>query len=497
MNRALPLLLLAAAIAAGLGFFALQGPAARAPLDPEAESPTVSADDRATARKAPARAAESSSESGLAAIQADRKALEAEIVEGMPVQEWEVIPMNERGQLIGEATITATRGSTTLEGVGRTSFYQVPSGTWDIVVKAQDLPDWVSRVQLQPGPRVRTTPKLGDSFRVRGEVVDTNGTPVARSHVFLLPKGTRHPTQIDLRSRAAKNREAGRLDDGVIIATTSPTGSFEFRVSEPGEYRVSVGDAGEVRWTEKKGTELHNGGPSYLLVTVPAKAQLTVTFAGTEAERAAQITAYAFDPELAARIAAQESERSYGGGGADADAAGVEPNSIEEMQRAAKEQALKEAGSERGFKAGAGKAVEEGGARGGRRGTARSSLEENRRVADQGFETKSAGARAPLFDPGWRPVGSTRVEGAETVLSDLPGGKDLRFLFIRGRERIATLSGVRLMDGRRSIGTVNLPPPPIDPAQASTSATANLSVTLEPDSDEPKTKPGTVWSLTR
>lgn len=477
MNRALPLLLLAAVLAGGLAYFAMLGPGTAPPTDPSGDE-TVDVQVAETPKE-PARATQSNGTAGLASIQADREALAA-AQDGTPAKSWEVIPMNERGQLIPAAQVTAKLGSETLEGAGRLTWTQPRSGTWTLVVEAEDQPRYEREVLVPAGEKVRTPVLMGESFKLRGRVIDTNGTVVARMPLYLLPKGVSHPDQSDTRRIGGTAADASELIGGAISVATSASGTFQFAVPKAGEWRISVGKPGEPRWTQPEPRRLYNGGPDQLEVCIPALAQLTVKFDGPEEERPAQITAYRFDPELAARMAEQEASRFQAG----------PAESLEDMQRRAKEEAMK-AGASRGD-------VDLGAlAKAGKDGAA-GSYGQNRFTASEGDsgEGTRAGAplRAPLFEPGWRPVRSTRVEGPETVITDLPGGIDLRFLFVRSRERIATSSPTRLQNARKSVGVLSLPPPPLEATGSSESNLASLSVSVEKESEDERLEAGIVWA---
>ncbi|QDV06412.1 hypothetical protein Poly30_19210 [Planctomycetes bacterium Poly30] len=500
MNRAIPLFVAIAAFGGGLAFLALKtSPEETIPrLSDPAE--TIGLPDETT--RSEAASEDAPRPTTLATIQdVPRSAT----TRGGAARYWEVIPMNALGQRIDSAVVTATPAdelegaAAALEATGRTRWTSVPAGTWSLKVEVEGEPTWTREVLVEADDALRTPVYVGNELRITGEVRDSNGAPLPRNTpVFLLPKGAQHPTEEELQ-RDVKTGIQGTTD-GAIAVQTDAAGRFKTRLPEAGEYRISVGtprgnDA--VRWTQPTGVELTYGGPDHVITTVPARAEMTVRFAGPKEERPTAMSAYIFDAERAAMMQAQTQARNV--------RSDQPAQTLEEAQRAAKEAALEAAGEGKtGKNGGAGRngsAGRNGGKGGQRGGTARTMSEENAKMQNADFDSmegsgQGGDTRVPLFEPGWRSIGSRSVDAnGEVVFNDLPTNKDLRFLFVRGAERIATPAPIRMRKEQRAIGSVVLPPPTLEPGFHQ-NALATLQLKDRPEDPEaPQLKVGVEWKV--
>lgn len=477
MNRALPLLLLIAVAGAGLTFFALEtgrrGPHNAAPTDDVVDAGARPPIQSVKTTK------DTSGGQDLAAIAGD---VRSQSVSGSgPSKVWDIVPMNSVGQLVPDAAITATRASEVRTGTGRTKWQSLPAGAWELVIESEGNPTWRREVVLVAGRTMRTAARLGEEVRIQGTVVDTNGDPIVRTPVFLLPPGVRHPSRSDMKRDMSRPREPAQAQNGAIPAKLDGNGRFSAKLPRAGPWRVSVGGPEDARWTQSRATELTHGGPDVVTATIPAKATLQITFSGAAAERPRQVSAYVYDARMAVLVTPDRKERFIDSG-----------MSIAEAQRAAKKAAMAEGGD------GAAKGTGDGR---NRNGTARTTKEEMLAAIEggkysngsDGGEQRGGGADR-LFEPGWRMVKSIRVDGAgDAVFTDMPGGEDLRFLFVRGRERIITAGSYRLADGKLSIGAVNLPPLDTTPPQGpDTRGSIKIRVGSARDGVESR-EPGVVW----
>jgi len=481
MNRALPLLLLIAVAGAGLTFFALEtghrGPRSAAPtdgvVDPGAR-PSL---------QTPKATENTSGGQDLAAITSD---LRSQSVTGTgPSKVWEIIPMNSVGQPVPDATITATRASEVRTGTGRTKWQSLPAGAWELVIESEGNPTWQREVVLVAGKSMRTAARLGEEVRIQGTVVDTNGDPIVRTPVFLLPPGVRHPSRSDMKHDTSRPRDPAQAQNGAITAKLDGNGRFSAKLPKAGPWRVSIGVPEDARWTQSRATELTHGGPDVVTATIPAKATLQITFSSRPEERPRQISAYIYDAKMAVLVDRGRKERFVDSG-----------MSIAEAQKAAKKAAMAKGAG------GGAKQRGDGRNRKGRNGTARTTKDEMRAAIEggeysdgsDGGEHRGGGGGDKLFEPGWRMVKSIRVDEAGSALfTDMPGGADLRFLFVRGRERIITAGSYRLADGKLSMGTVSLPPLDTTPPQGP-DARGSIKIRVGGERDGVELRePGVVW----
>ncbi|MEM6571017.1 MAG: carboxypeptidase-like regulatory domain-containing protein [Planctomycetota bacterium] len=484
MNRALPLLLLFVVAAGGLAYLALD----TGPSNPDESSGRTMVDPGQ--RPAPMVAEESSTDQSELAAVASTTSTDR-LGQDEPARSLEIIPMNFVGQLVPEARITATHRTDERTATGRTKWESIPSGTWELVVEAEGEPVWRREAVLGPGEVKRIAVRLGNQIKVRGTVVDTNGAAITRVPVFFLPKGVTHPQSKDMRRDPNAPREPMKSSNGAITATLEAGGRFQATLPDAGEWRVSVGRPGDPRWTQPKGSELTHGGPDQAMVTVPASASLRVRFTGPEAEHPRQVSAYVYDSRMAQMVL--EGRANGQGKG--------EPTTIKDAQRAAKERALSGAEAAREKARALGYADAEVDQRASGSGTARPMRDENQRAIDQegGYGREDGDrfrqAANQLFEPGWRMVRSARIESGSALLTDLPGGTDLRFLFVRGTERIVTAGSYRVQDGRTSDGKATLPPPDTGPAEGP-DARASIKIGLGESGDtEQERVAGVSWNF--
>ncbi len=227
-------------------------------------------------------------------------------------------------------------------------------------------------------------------------------------------------------------------------------------------------------------------------MVIPSKSRLTLNLSEEE-NRPSQVSAYTFDANHAARV---DRERMEGRAaeGKDAD--------IQGQQKLLKEQAMRD------YEKNGGRGGKDGTGRGGKAGGGNeqdANVKRKRAMEDNALRARGNRgggvdhrpiARSPLFEPGWRPVGTARFDAdGVAVLENLPGNEDIRFLFVRGRERITTSSSSRLKPFVRSIGTVDLPRPLPDSGEAPRSDAASVRIQLDKDSAGEKLAESVEWTV--
>lgn len=457
MNRAVLLLVAAAALAGGLIALVALDPGAReaGPADP-GEAPAAPAEvPAAPEAAAPQRPA------ALADVAQDRK-FDPVTGEG-PALSWEVIVLNDLGQPLPEASIVATRTGDELTGTGREKWEAVPSGPWSLTVELEGYPTWRREVIVESKKRLRTVARLGDELRVQGTVVDAFGAPITGLPVYFLPKGVGHPSSRDLVRDPENPRKTPQPKNGAISAELLPGGRIKAKLPGDGEWRVSVGRPSEPRWTQAEGEVLTHGGPDHLDVTVPAMGRVRFEFKVEGAERPRQVSAHVFDPEHAAAVMRSRMQQ-----GDDRsvemmeEMAGSNENGRDNAKMLSKLEE-KQAAREAARQAGTAKPIK---------------LEMSNSVKEVREEARAAGTRAPAFEPGWRMVKSARPDvNGVAELTGLPLDTQIRLLFIRGKEQTTTASGFSLRDGRPQIGTASLPPLETTPAAGPDN---RATVALEP-----------------
>ncbi|MEM9799619.1 MAG: hypothetical protein AAGA20_04780 [Planctomycetota bacterium] len=481
MNRALPFLVLVAAMAGGLVYFALQTGHRRPSGAPDAsESAVESAPSRNPEPERPADV------NTTALVELPTSRGSAALGDG-PVERWEVIPMNSVGQLVPEATMTATQGSTVLRSQGRTEWTDIASGQWELVIESEGNPTWKREMVLAPKERRRTAAFLGEEIRIEGAIVDTNGEQLARTPVFLLPPGVSHPSRQDMEPDPDNPRRTARATNGAVTAEIMQGGRFRARLPDDGKWRLSVGPPGAARWTQQKPSELTYGGPDRAAVTVPAYSRLRFEFEGPVEERPSQVSAFIYDAERAQQTLEREAEYA---------AARQNPMSIADAQREAKRRAMQSA--ENGKLDRLGYATQD--SRGGSStGTARRAVDEASdfayRAGQEAGEGKRALGPSPILEPGWRMIRSARVsDTGETILPNLEAGSDLRFYFTREQERHVTAASYRIAAGRTSVAKVRLPPPGTStPNEVDNRAAVSIALG-EQDGDVERVS-GVVWGF--
>ncbi|MGB0332634.1 MAG: hypothetical protein ACPGPE_12560, partial [Planctomycetota bacterium] len=168
MNRSVLLIAFAALMAAGLVVVALDPGAG----EREAPEPEVAG----VHEQAPRPESVDGPGESLATIAKEREF--SPIIDEGPARSWEVIALNEVGQPLPEARITATRTGTAMEAIGRHRWETVDSGPWTVEVEVEGLPTWRREVILESNKRTRTVARLGESIRITGTLVDELGTKV-------------------------------------------------------------------------------------------------------------------------------------------------------------------------------------------------------------------------------------------------------------------------------------------------------------------------------
>ena len=240
--------------------------------------------------------------------------------------------------------------------------------------------------------------------------------------------------------------------------------------------------------------ELTLGGPDRLLAVVPALSRLTFKIDRELAaeQRPTQVTAYAFDAALAARLSQQRAEHQR------AKRARIDmKNERKRLGQMAKDEL--EAG---GGKSSQGALLDKSSDR----RAVRSQKELNQIAYEKGMASLEAeangippggAARGPLFGEGWRPVGSSRFspEG-EAVMRSLPTDAEIQFLFLRGRERITTSFGSRLKAATWSIATFELPSDLSDGQKIQMRrGEARVTVGANEAADAARMETGVSWSI--
>ncbi|QDV07971.1 hypothetical protein Poly30_35070 [Planctomycetes bacterium Poly30] len=362
---------------------------------------------------------------------------------GGMAKSWEIIPMNQSGQLLKDASVRAALTGESqqeeLTGTGRIRWTDVTSGVWTVTVEAEGLPIWNKTLTLYEEDVARTTARLGDGIHVEGTIVDLDGKPVSAVLAYLLPFGTNHPRREDM---VRENGEAnGKLipNNGAIAFKTGAKGQFKAVLPKAGKWRVSVGPPGAARWTQPSGTDLVNGGPETVIVTIPAASTLRLSFGENLEELPSEVMVYAFDPSGGGQAAGRRFDGS-GRSGKDSEDESNKPLTEEAFEALplAERQAIKDR-------------------------IVRGEL--------QGIEDWQPAAEAPStpespMDAGWRAIRSSRPSPmGQVLIKGLPTDQDLRFLFVRGSERIATPGAHRLKEGIETVGVVTLPPAGTAPPQ--------------------------------
>ncbi len=429
MNRALPLLLLIAAIAGGLGYMALR-PA----------SPAKDSSDGAARHTTGGDAVDSTPED----VEIAPVAPLGSTARGETALMWDIIPMTHVGQLVRDARITATRGGQERTGAGRTKWTDAAAGTWDLVVEAEGKPTWRRTVTVPAGERTRTVARLGDSLRIDGTIIDSFGEPVAGTTVYLLPRGTLHPTRAAVKPTSSLPASRTPEEAKYLSAMTDASGQFRVDVPAAGAWRISVGAPGDARWTQSRTSDLTHGGPGKVIATIPALARVLFECAGPASDRPTLVRAYRFDAEATQRADLSKLDNPVKKPG---------PQKSKEEQADGVSTEQSEDGS-----------------------------------------TYTSNGRPPgqLFDTGWVLYRSARVESDGTaVLRDLPSTEDFRFFFMRQAERMVTAGSYRFQANKRSIAAVSLP------ATGSVTAgtvdeRASLRVRIE---DVEAQEPGVSWSF--
>jgi hypothetical protein len=468
MNRSVLLIAFAALMAAGLVVVALD-PGAGEREAPESEVTGVH-------EQAPRPESVDGPGESLAIIAKEREF--SPIIDEGPARSWEVIALNEVGQPLPEARITATRTGTAMEAIGRYRWETVDSGPWTVEVEVEGLPTWRREVILESNKRTRTVARLGESIRITGTLVDELGTKVAGQPVFFLPPGVGHPTSRDLVRDESNPRAPAQPRNGAVAAELLPGGRIKARLPSDGAWRVSVGRPGDARWTEEVAQQLTHGGQEKVEITVPALGQVHMEFAQEGEERPRQVSVHVFDPQHAAAVlrSRQRGVSDYVPDEAVLEKSGDEITPEQVRQRMQAKQAAKEVATARGTV----KPIKM---------EMNSSVKEVREMAGKNP------ARTPAFEPGWRMVKSARPDpNGVAKLTELPLGTQMRFLFVRGKEQITTASAFQLRDCQPRLGIPSLPGLGTTP---STGPDNRATVVLQPSPVEtrPPAETGARWTF--
>jgi hypothetical protein len=409
---------------------------------------------------------------------------------GGPAKSWQVIPMNAAGQMLKAATVRATHPGTAKEltGTGRIRWDAPPSGEWVLAVEAEGLPNWESTVTLREGKREMTPAYLGTAIRIRGTLVDLNGHPVTGIPAYFLPANANHPGRDDMEREGQGPRGPLVPNNGAIPTKLGAKGEFQAVLPEAGKWRFSVGAPGKARWTQPAGTPLKNGGPNTAVITIPARGTLRLEFESPVDERPNEVVVYTFN-------SSRQRPNSAGTGGVgeagNPDAKIVERD-LAEMQRLREAALSNLSPAER--EALTQKII-------GRSLNDSSDWAPPRTAGDPGAaqgDDRSGGSPSSPLEEGWRALRSVRPDPTgETLISNLPTRADLRFMFVRGTERIVTPGAQQLALGAEIKGTVFLPPlgtgPPVTDSNPRP-VDARASVLLQaPDPATTQRQIGVVW----
>jgi hypothetical protein len=339
---------------------------------------------------------------------------------------WELIPVNERGQPLPQAKVTARSGDEVQTGTGRVRWTGLTPGLWEVTVEADGLPTWRGPVTLEPNtPHHRTPVRLGDGFFVKGTVRDTEGRSVART-----------PIAFESSPGAGDQRIVGRTDS---------KGHFSVELPTAGNYRFSAGPPEDARWIETTpGTKLWNGGPAFAEVTVPPACHLLLEFEGDAAKRPSRVELFAFDKDRAARQDAMDAEQAE----READLR----RRRNEAELAAKLK-LKESLAKDG-------AQEPPGKPGGpsTRPTPRSRPTVKRNPRGRGRGANSAPTADGLLGNGWHRIYSSPVAEAKLPVEGLPHGEPLRLVVHKDGVRHAATGTITLQKARSHVRTVHFTP---------------------------------------
>jgi hypothetical protein len=332
--------------------------------------------------------------------------------------DWTVVVEGPDGDPVADASVQVERGDEVRVDLSpECTFPGLAPGAWSLHVVADGYPAWRQVVELAPGAPLRTVVRLTDEARLSGVVLDVRGEPVARTPLYLLPEGAGHPAQ----KGAAF---------GVTRATTSHDGSFAFRVTGGGAYRLSLGEAGPAARATSEPIELAVGPERTARWVVPALVRLTVSVEGLDAAEVVQV-AIVTDEEASQAVAA--------GGAQDAETAGS--GTAPPRPRAPKPSDPATGGAADGD-SGAG-------------------AEASPMSPDMRRHVEAERARmANATEQDGRPLRDLRVEAGRTAVAEgLPTGGVLRFRLQRGAERVnvSTIFQPRAGDDARL--TIDAPTP--------------------------------------
>lgn len=475
MNRALPFILIAALAAGGLGYLAMHSANDPIALGDDLPAPDLSA--RAEPEPRTAKPVQLEVPTQPAKRKKD--------IDGV-AKSLEIIPMNTLGQVLPEAQIVATHAGEEFTGTGRTKWEGVPAGEWTLTIEATDAPKWERTLTIGNGERRREAAYVCEELRIEGQILDAYGVPAAKTQVFLLPSGIGHPTRADLVEAKSKSRGQGKWETttGAIGAMTSPSGNFSVRLPNPGKWRVSVGFPDRLSWSQPKPSELTVGGAQKVKIVIPAQSRLTMSFPDAE-NRPSQVSAYTFDAAYAARLQRDRMERE------NRTAKGTDIQDAQKRLASEARENLKKGGG------GSGKQESDDGPNSFGRDKAAMGENARRAKAQRGGGIDHLPVTpAPLIDEGWRPVSVARFdENGVAVLEKLPGDENIRFLFVRGRERLTTANSSRLKPSARSVATVSLPRPLPESEEAPRSNAASVRIKLDMEAEETKLEESVKWTL--
>lgn len=364
---------------------------------------------------------------------------------------WLILPGGPKGEKLPQCRITTKRGNDTRTAKGQASFSGLDPGDWDLTIEADGLPTWRGTVAVAGGGKpTTTTPRLSNDIRVSGTLVDQRGEPVGGASVWLLPEGAEHPTD----GNTAKELS-------LTPVTSTADGRFRIEAKSAGTWRLSVGKIGtEPRFVSDR-FELELGRERLVRVTVPAHARLTVTCPPDEFTGANVLAVLGQrEPSVG-----PDPNTSASDGDTVTDLTGGDRRlSPGELEAVRKKRELVENFGKGDVPAGAEGASLEDQALSAQKALEQMSEENQARMREaEERATRERNRRARLIEEGWATIRSVRFEpGAIGEVTDLPEGKNLRFVLYRGSEGF-TISESLMAPVGASVELTVMPPPPFPP----------------------------------
>lgn len=185
---------------------------------------------------------------------------------------WSVQVIDEKGQPLNGAQITAARGGQRLEATDLALWEEPLPGDWVLTVASPGLPVWKKSIDVATSVSTKTTVQLAKGVLISGRVRYADDGRCDGRFVGFVPKGERAPLA------ASKWLELPH-------ARTDRDGRFQLLLPESGSYRAFVGWGGNVLFEESRPQSHAPGGFSYLDVVLPAPTRLVVEVKEAETGR--------------------------------------------------------------------------------------------------------------------------------------------------------------------------------------------------------------------